>query len=103
MPSPLQWNAERQWTIDTAFTRPIIHLLRDHVTLITDLVKDWTSGPPSDFALFVPTTYVLKMGIKDFEVYLYVNDHNVIDFPLSHEHNGELLLFIIFAWTPKSD
>lgn len=87
MPSPLQWDAYRQWTFDLSFTNPVIYLLRDHTTLITDLIQDWTSGPPSDFNTWVPTDYVLKFGLKDYTVNMYANDHNVIDHPLSDNRN----------------
>lgn len=89
MPSPLQWNADRQWTFDVSMSRPIIHLLRDHVTLITDLAKDWSTGPPVDFNRFVPITYILKLTFKEVKLHLYVNDHNVIDFPLVDQQNCE--------------
>ncbi|KIO30015.1 hypothetical protein M407DRAFT_20877 [Tulasnella calospora MUT 4182] len=88
MPSPLQWDAHRQWVFDLSFTSPVIYLLRDHTTLITDLIQDWTSGPPSDFNTFVPTDYVLKFGLKDYKVDMYANDHNVIDHPLSDNNNS---------------
>ncbi|KAG8952761.1 hypothetical protein FRC04_003684 [Tulasnella sp. 424] len=88
MPSPLQWDAYRQWTFDLSFTNPVLYLLRDHTTLITDLIGDWTSGPPSDFNTWVPTDYVLKFGLKDYTVNMYANDHNVIDHPLSDNRNS---------------
>jgi BLTP1 N-terminal region len=89
MPSPLKWNADRQWMFDVSMSRPIIHLLRDHVTLITDLSKDWSTGPSADFNRFVPITYILKVTFKDIHLHLYVNDHNVIDFPLVDQQNCE--------------
>ncbi|KAG9008371.1 hypothetical protein FRB90_008947, partial [Tulasnella sp. 427] len=88
MPSPLQWDAHRQWTFDLTFQSPVIYLLRDHTTLITDLIQDWISGPPSDFNTFVPTDYVLKFGLKNYRLNMYMNDHNVIDHPLSDNRNS---------------
>ncbi|KAG8862253.1 hypothetical protein FRB96_001832 [Tulasnella sp. 330] len=91
LPAPLKWDAHRQWDFDITLTAPVIYLLRDHVTLITDLIHDWASGPPSDFNTWVPTMYNLKFGLKDYTVKLYLNDHNVIDHPLVDENNSLFL------------
>lgn len=93
MPSPLQWNEHREWAFDISFTNPIVYLLRDHVSLMTDLSKDWTSGPPTQYARFVPITYILRLAFKNFKIRLYLNDHNVIDYPLVDEQNSMLLSF----------
>jgi len=88
MPSPLAWNAGRTWLYDISFNSPVIYLLRDHVTLITDLINDWSSGPPSAFNTFVPTIYIIKFHLKQFKIKLYVGDHNVIDHPHSDDSNS---------------
>ncbi|KAG8901896.1 hypothetical protein FRB99_005016 [Tulasnella sp. 403] len=92
MPSPLKWDGFRQWTFDITFMTPNLYILRDHTTLITDLISDWTSGPPSDFNTWVPTVYSFKFGLKDYTINLYVNDHNVIDHPLADDKNSLLVL-----------
>ncbi|KAG9009804.1 hypothetical protein FRB93_005075 [Tulasnella sp. JGI-2019a] len=92
MPAPLKWDTHRRWEFDITLTTPVIYLLRDHVTLITDLIHDWASGPPSDFNTWVPTVYSLKFGLKDYTFKLYLNDHNVIDHPLVDENNSLFLL-----------
>jgi len=64
-------------------------LLRDHITLFTDLVKDWTSGLPIDYHRFIPMLYVIQLDMHHFETYLYANDHNIIDKPLVEDENGD--------------
>lgn len=87
MPSPLVWNASRTWSFDVAFDKPEIYILRDHITLITDLSKDWTSGPVTEHARFIPVIYDIHFSLNDFKLVMYLNDHNVIDYPLSDLQN----------------
>lgn len=91
MPSPLRWNSERSWDFDVSLERPILFIIRDHINMLTDLGKDWSSGPPSDFNTFVPITYNLNLMLRKFELNLYGNDHNIIDRPLDKRDNGEIL------------
>lgn len=88
MPSPLRWNEHRQWGFDISLSHPEIFLLRDHITLLTDLSKDWVTGPPAEYHRFVPITYALKLAFRDMKLALYLNDHNVIDHPSRNEHNS---------------
>ena len=94
LPSPLQWNAPRIWEIGVSLRQPVLYLLRDHVNMFTDLIKDWTSGPPSDYLRWVPVNYVFKIDCRGgdshggYELHTYVNDNNVIDRPLVKEDNG---------------
>jgi hypothetical protein len=92
LPTPLKWNAERQWTIGVSLRRSILYLLRDHINMFTDLGKDWTSGPPTQYNLFVPTVYVFDFEMYLFELNLYVNDQNIIDKPLVRDENALLML-----------
>lgn len=89
MPAPLQWNAQRSWVFDVSLDRPEMYLIRDHVTAFSDLAKDWTSGPGADFFHFVPYLYQFKVALKDFSINLNLNDHNIIDRPLSRDDNGK--------------
>ncbi|KAL1748805.1 hypothetical protein HDZ31DRAFT_59984 [Schizophyllum fasciatum] len=99
LPSPLQWNASRTWEIGVSLRQPVLYLLRDHVNMLTDLIKDWTSGPPSDYLRWVPVNYVFKIdcrggdGRGGYELHTYVNDNNVIDRPLAKEDNAMLTMF----------
>ncbi|KAI0288543.1 hypothetical protein BC826DRAFT_1107677 [Russula brevipes] len=88
MPSPLKWDAVRQWIFTVSLKEPIFYLLRDHINMFTDLGKDWSSGPPSNYFTWVPMRYVVNLDFHDYEINTYVNDHNIIDKPLLREENG---------------
>ncbi|KAG8964186.1 hypothetical protein FRC03_002130 [Tulasnella sp. 419] len=92
LPSPRKWNNHREWIFDISFAGPNIHLLRDHATLITDLINDWTTGPPSDYNTFIPITYIFKFSLRDYRINLYLNEHNIIDHPLADDYNSLLIL-----------
>jgi hypothetical protein len=88
MLSPLKWDAHRQWTFNLSIDQPIFYILRDHVNMITDLTKDWSSGPPSNYFTWIPMLYAINVDLSDYEINTYVNDHNIIDKPLLREENG---------------
>ncbi|KAJ7287460.1 hypothetical protein C8J57DRAFT_1431026 [Mycena rebaudengoi] len=90
LPSPLQWDGRRTWKFGLSFRQPVLYILRDHINMLTDLGKDWASGPPSDYYRFVPTVYVVELELHHFELNLYVNDHNIIDKPLIRDENALL-------------
>jgi hypothetical protein len=89
LPAPLVWDEIRTWTINATVSKPDIYLLRDHITLFTDISKDFISGPPGDYDQFVPYLYVFNMNISEYSLRLYVNDHNVINNPSSIGDNSE--------------
>lgn len=95
MPSPLVWNAHREWTIGFSIEKPRVFLLRDHVFLFQDLVKDWTSTPPPDILHFIPVTYTFNAIVSDPLIYLCVNEHNIISNPNSLEDNGKTHLYTL--------
>lgn len=88
LPSPLVWDALRTWTINVTMAKPDISLLRDHITLFTDVAKDWTSGPPGSYEHFVPYVYVMNFTLSDYSLRLFVNDHNIINNPATIEDNS---------------
>lgn len=88
MRTPLVWNAERTWTIEPVFHSPKLTILRDHITLVQDLISDWTFGPPTDFAFFIPIVYEYRCSFKDIQVWLCCNERNVIDQPNDPNDNG---------------
>ncbi|KAH9839543.1 uncharacterized protein C8Q71DRAFT_517238 [Rhodofomes roseus] len=92
LPTPLQWNGERTWTFSVLLRRTQLFLLRDHINMLTDLGRDWSSGPPSDYHRFIPMHYVVELDLHDYELNTYVNDHNIIDKPLIKEDNAILAL-----------
>jgi hypothetical protein len=88
LPSPLKWNCERKWIVAASLRQPILYLIRDHINMFTDLGKDWTTGPPSDYQRFIPMIYAFELELHHFELNLYANDHNIIDKPLVRDENG---------------
>ena len=61
--------------------------------MFTDLGKDWSSGPPSDYFTWVPMRYAINLDLRNYVIHTYVNDHNIIDKPLLREENGRPLIF----------
>lgn len=90
---PLKWNELHSWRIDLHAHNPEIFLLRDHVFLLTDLVSDWVSGPPSDFHTFVPFDYAINLQLNGFKLYLNANDRNIINNPADIEDNIFTMLY----------
>ncbi|KAL1409648.1 Macrophage colony-stimulating factor 1 receptor [Vanrija albida] len=88
MPTPLVWNAQRNWGIDVTLDSPEIVLLREHITLISDLSKDWSSGGTGDFHHFVPMHYSFRLSLIKYHLHLYVNDFNIVDNPRSRDRNA---------------
>lgn len=91
--NPLGWNALREWKIDIKDRGLELFLLRDHIFLLTDLISDWASGPPSDFRTFVPFEYSLSLHVENFRLYLNANDSNVIDNPADVDDNTFLIVW----------
>ncbi|KAJ5960947.1 uncharacterized protein N7479_008097 [Penicillium vulpinum] len=79
--NPLSWNSLRTWKFTAESQDLQLFLLRDHIFLLTDLVSDWASGPPSDYYAFVPFIYNLDLNFSDFQLYMNVNDRNIINNP----------------------
>lgn len=88
MPTPLSWNARRDWSLDLTLDTPEVSLLRDHVQVISDLAKDWSSGQVGDFHHFVPNHYNFRIVMLNYGFHLCLNDFNIIDAPLSREQNA---------------
>ncbi|CEI88715.1 hypothetical protein RMCBS344292_03093 [Rhizopus microsporus] len=92
MPVPLQWNGYRRWDFKIIPKRATIFLLRDHIYLLQDTIRDWGSTPPPDLLHFTPTEYTLHFNLEHPSIYLCVNEHNVINNPNSIEENAFLKL-----------
>jgi hypothetical protein len=92
MNSPRIWNAKRLWTYSVAITKPEIFLLRDHITLIQDLINDWTAGPSPDMAHFIPMAYEYHVSLTDVKLHMCVNEHNVINQTNDFDENGKLTI-----------
>ena len=85
--NPLAWNGLRQWNIDFHDKSMELYILRDHMYLLTDLINDWTSGPPGHFHTFVPFEYSMGLHFNDFKLYLNANDSNIVNNPSDLEDN----------------
>ena len=85
--NPLSWNTLRMWDFNVESQDLELFLLRDHIFLLTDLVTDWSSGPPSDYYTFVPFIYNLNLSFSNFRLYLNVNDLNIISNPADLDDN----------------
>lgn len=85
--NPLGWNSLRDWAFDVYGEGLEVFILRDHVYLLIDLISDWTSGPPGNFNTFVPFKYRLRLVFPDFNIYLNVNDANIINDPSDTSDN----------------
>ena len=90
--NPLGWNALRSWNFDVMGDRFELFVLRDHAFLLTDLVNDWTSGPPGEYLTFVPFIYKLNIHLTEFRLYLNVNDSNIINNPSAVDDNTFIIL-----------
>lgn len=90
--TPLKWNGFRQWKFDITTDDLELFLLRDHIFLLTDLVNDWSSGPPAEYLTFTPFKYLLDLHFRNLVLYLNVNDGNIINKPTDLEDNAYLIL-----------
>ncbi|KAI6157760.1 hypothetical protein BKA82DRAFT_130576 [Pisolithus tinctorius] len=87
LPAPIQWNAERKWSFTVLLRQPVISPLRDHINMVVDLLRDWTSAPPTEWYQFIPTVYVFEVDLFHFDLNLYANDQNIVDKPLVKDDN----------------
>lgn len=90
--NPLQWNALRTWIFKIVCHDLDLYILRDHMFLLTDLISDWSAGPPPDFFTFVPFQYQLDLAFADFKLFLNSNDANLINDPIDPDDNNFFIL-----------
>ncbi|OAQ94637.1 fermentation associated protein [Purpureocillium lilacinum] len=90
--NPLPWNTLRNWQFTVDSDDMKLYLLRDHIFLLIDLVDDWGSGPLAEYLVFTPYKYHLNLNLRNVELYLNVNDENIIDKPTSLDDNAFLIL-----------
>ncbi|KAL2825205.1 hypothetical protein BDW59DRAFT_146611 [Aspergillus cavernicola] len=89
---PLAWNMLRTWKFDVESQDMELFLLRDHIFLLTDLITDWGSAPPQDYYTFVPFVYHLNMSFTDIQLFVNVNDSNIISDPADLSDNRLLVV-----------
>ncbi|KUI55004.1 Protein CSF1 [Cytospora mali] len=90
--TPLKWNALRQWRFDITTDALELFILRDHVFLLTDLINDWSSGPPAEYLVFTPFKYFIDLHFPNVKLYLNVNDGNIINKPTDPEDNAYIII-----------
>lgn len=90
--TPLKWNALRQWKFDITTDNLDLYILRDHVFLLTDLVNDWSNGPPAEYLTFTPFKYFLDLHFSNLNLYLNVNDGNIINKPTDPDDNAYIII-----------
>ncbi|KAJ0117846.1 hypothetical protein J7T55_014295 [Diaporthe amygdali] len=90
--TPLKWNALRQWRFDVTTDALELFILRDHIFLLTDLINDWSSGPPAEYLVFTPFKYFLDLHFSNLKLYLNVNDGNIINKPTDPEDNAYIIV-----------
>lgn len=91
--NPISWNSLRKWVFNISCQDLELFLLRDHLFLLTDLVADWGSGPPSNYFTFVPFQYLLNVDFTNFKLFLNTNDSNIINNPSELDENCFIILF----------
>jgi hypothetical protein len=89
---PLVWNAMREWRFNIVNDDLELFILRDHLFLLTDVITDWSSGPPSEYFTFTPFRYLLDVRFRNFKLYLNTNDSNIINEPSDLERNQFVIL-----------
>ncbi|KAM0712261.1 hypothetical protein Q7P37_011355 [Cladosporium fusiforme] len=89
---PVAWNTIRDWPFQITCDDLELFILRDHMFLITDLVNDWSSGPPPEFYTFVPYKYAMNLNFRNWTMYLNTNDANIINDPAEFDKNEFLTL-----------
>ncbi|KAJ5643306.1 uncharacterized protein N7484_005813 [Penicillium longicatenatum] len=90
--NPLCWNSLRTWKFAVDSHGMELFLLRDHIFLLTDLVTDWASGPPSEYYTFVPFIYNIDLSFSNLQLLINVNDRNIISNPSDREDNRFIVI-----------
>lgn len=90
--TPLKWNALRQWRFDITTDSLKLYILKDHIFLLTDLVNDWSGGPPADYLTFTPFKYFLNLHFTNLKLYFNVNDGNIINKPTDPDDNAYIII-----------
>ncbi|KAI9764082.1 MAG: hypothetical protein M1840_008886 [Geoglossum simile] len=90
--NPLEWSGLHTWKFEVFIGELELFLLREHILLLTDLINDWGSGPPSDYYTFTPFRYVANLRFSNFRMYLNVNDSNIVNNPSDPDDNTFIIL-----------
>ncbi|KAJ5125609.1 hypothetical protein N7526_007786 [Penicillium atrosanguineum] len=90
--NPISWNSLRSWRFSVHSNDLELFILRDHIFLLTDLVSDWASGPPSEYWTFVPFIYNIDLSFSNLQLFVNVNDGNIISDPSDLEDNRFIVI-----------
>ena len=90
--NPICWNSLRSWRFSVYSHSLELFILRDHIFLLTDLVSDWASGPPSEYYTFVPFIYNIDLSFANLQLFVNVNDGNIISNPSDLEDNRFIVI-----------
>ena len=77
--APIHWRDLHKWKYSFQFNEAALFLLRDHVYLLSDLISDWVSGSSPAYETFTPYLYDFSAEFYKFQVFLNLNDGNIID------------------------
>ncbi|KAH3675457.1 hypothetical protein WICMUC_002746 [Wickerhamomyces mucosus] len=84
---PLEWNGEVVWSILNESKNLELYLLREHITLISDMFTDFGSGEPISYEFFRPFIYSFDWKVQNYSFYFNLNDANIINNPLDFNDN----------------
>ncbi|KAJ8325294.1 Macrophage colony-stimulating factor 1 receptor [Batrachochytrium dendrobatidis] len=90
--SPLSWNGLREWDISLKWTDCDVYLLREHIGLVTDMIKDLNSLPPPSIEYHVPSVYTLNFKFQNLKILFCLNPMNIIKNHNSIDSNDYLTL-----------
>ncbi|ONH66161.1 Protein CSF1 [Cyberlindnera fabianii] len=105
---PLKWDGPVAWGILNESHGIQVFLLREHVTLISDLLTDFGGGPATSYDRFRPFTYdIFWKCSAGYKLYFNINDANIVNNPLDFNDNIYLSLegqeIIIKLHVPMDD
>jgi hypothetical protein len=75
----LEWNGRTVNKYTIISEEMEIFLLRRQISLIQDLVTDFSTGPTQLIETFVPNTYQINCNITDFSIFTNINHNNIIE------------------------
>lgn len=89
---PTGWNKQADWLFELDSRTAELFLLRDHISLISDLFTDFSANDALRYELFRPFTYEIKWVFTEYKLFLNVNDANIINNLLDLNENCFLSL-----------
>lgn len=85
--NPLKWNGCQQWDMANYSRDVKTFFLREHITLLSDVLTDFSEGPPIPYNLFTPYYIDITWEILEYGIFLNVNDLNIINNPSDFDDN----------------